>query len=92
MTKVYAVLYDLNGILRSYSSLYEELKKSPKWMHYLNSAWLIQTDETSDQLWSRIAIHIDKNDQILIIEVRGNYQGWMPKEAWEWIHECVEKS
>jgi len=32
---------------------------------------------------------IDKKDFILIIEIRKNYQGWLPKEAWDWINERV---
>ena len=86
---VYAVIYDLKALLRNYSDLYDELKKSKSWWHYLKSAWLIETDETPEQVWNRIQSHIDKNDFILIIEVRRNYQGWLPQEAWDWANEHV---
>jgi len=26
---------------------------------------------------------------LLIIEVRDNVQGWLPKDAWDWIHKNV---
>ncbi|MGC9966485.1 MAG: hypothetical protein ABSE08_13865 [Syntrophobacteraceae bacterium] len=35
-------------------------------------------------------IHIDKNDYALVIEVRGNSQGWLPKDAWEWIQKNIQ--
>lgn len=89
--KVYIVTYDLKAPNRDYNGLYEELKKSPKWWHYLQSSWLIQTSETPDQIWNRIHMHIDANDYALIIEVRDNCQGWLPKDAWDWIHTNVPK-
>ena len=50
---------------------------------------MIVTSETPDQIWNRLEPHIDKNDYLLIIEVRDNVQGWLPKDAWGWIYENV---
>jgi len=72
-----------------YVGLIEELKKSPLWWHYLESTWLILTTETAIQLWNRIAKHIHRKDYVLVIEVRDNTSGWLPKEAWDWIRENV---
>jgi hypothetical protein len=88
--KVFAVNYDLRVRRKpDYKGLEEELQNSPKWWHYLESTWLILTNETPDQLWSRIASHIHDQDRVLIIEVRDNCQGWLPKEAWDWIKTNV---
>lgn len=90
MNKAYAINYDLKAPGRDYSGLYEAIKKTSLWWwHYLDSTWLIVTEETPSQIWSKLAHHIDKNDFLLIIEVRDNIQGWLPKEAWEWIHDKV---
>lgn len=35
--------------------------------------------------------HIDKNDYFLIIEVKDRFQGWLPKDPWDWIHIIVPK-
>jgi hypothetical protein len=91
MSKAYAINYDLKAPNRNYESLYEEIKKSPQWWHFLESTWLIITEETPTQVWTRLAKQIDNNDFMLIIEVRENVQGWLPKEAWDWIHSYVPK-
>ena len=90
-TKAYCVSYDLKAPKRDYSGLFDALKKSPKWWHYLQSTWLIQTTEEPNQIWDRLVRYIDTNDYLLIIEVRDNVQGWLPKDAWEWIHANVPK-
>jgi len=48
-------------------------------------------DRMAQQAWDRIGPHIDANDFLLIIEIRDNVQGWLPKDAWEWIHANVPK-
>lgn len=85
----FAINYDLKVPGRDYSGLYEAIKQSGQWWHYLGSTWLVVTAETAVQVWNRLAPHIDKNDYVLVIEVRNNIQGWLPKDAWEWIQTKV---
>lgn len=82
---IYCVSYDLNQAGQNYSGLYEELKKSPNWWHYLDSTWLIYTNETAFQLFGRLQSKIDNNDRVLIIRVTPDYSGWLTQEAWDWI-------
>lgn len=89
MSKAYSITYDLKVPGRDYSGLYKAIKASQKWWHYLDSTWLIVTSETAEEIWNRLASHIDKNDYLLIIEVKNNVQGWLPKDAWNWIREYV---
>lgn len=91
--KAYTINYDLKAPNRNYEELYEEIKRSPtfKWWHYLESTWIIMTNETPNQIWNRLAKHVDKNDYLLIIEVIDNVQGWLPKDAWDWIHTNLPK-
>ena len=87
--KAYSITYDLKAPGRDYKNLYEAIKASGKWSHYLESTWLVVSNETSQQIWNRIAPTIDKNDFVLIIEVRRNSYGWLPKDAWDWINTNV---
>ena len=89
MYKIYSLTYDLHKPGQNYEALKKELKASTNWWHYLQSTWLIYTSETANQLWNRIAPIIDKNDSVLIIEVRNNKQGWLPEEAWKWINSHI---
>jgi hypothetical protein len=87
MNKVFAICYQLRAPLKNYSLFYEAIKKSPKWWHFLDATWLIYTSETAEQIRNRLIPHIDKGDSLLIIEVRRNCDGWLVKEAWDWINQ-----
>ena len=84
---VYLVSYDLRRRRRDYKGLIDELQNSRGWWHYLDSTWLISTQESVEQLAARLTPHFDNNDSLLVIEVRRNYQGLLPKEAWDWIDQ-----
>ena len=87
----FPINYDLKVPGRNYTALYEAIKSSGKWWHYLDSTWIIVTHEDAQQVWNRLATRIDKNDYLLVIEVLDNVQGWLPNDAWEWIHTNVPK-
>ena len=89
MSNAYAINYDLKTPGRDYSGLYEAIKKCGKWWHYLDSTWLVISYETPSQIWKRLESSVDENDYLLIIEVRKNVHGWLPKDAWDWIYENV---
>jgi hypothetical protein len=82
------VTYDLQGLNRDYAGLINELKRAPGigWWHYLESTWIIATDETPSQLWKRIEPHIHDGDRVLILEIQNPpRQGWLPQRAWRWL-------
>ena len=91
MSKAYAINYDLKAPGRDYSGLYEAIKKLGGWWHHLESTWIVLTQKTSSQVWDALGPFVDKNDFMLIIEVRDDVNGWLPKDAWEWIHANVPK-
>ncbi len=92
MSKAFAINYDLKAPGRDYSGLYDAIKKiGAPWWHYLESTWIVITAKTSNQVWESLSPYIDKNDYMLIIEVRDDTQGSLPKDAWEWINKYVPK-
>ncbi|MCY4025665.1 MAG: hypothetical protein OXH75_05050 [Acidobacteria bacterium] len=58
----YSINYDLKKPGRDYSGLYDAIKQSGKWWHYLDSTWIVITQEQPQQIWNRLAKQIDKND------------------------------
>jgi hypothetical protein len=86
---VYLVSYDLRKQEKDYIGLYEQLKSSPSWWHYLESTWLINTTESIEDFYKRLSAHLDQNDNILIIEFKGIYFGYLPNEAWDWIKQTA---
>lgn len=91
MTKAFLISYDLKQPGRDYTSMYEAIKKGRNWWHFLESVWIVATAESAAEIWTALHVHMDRNDYLLIIEVRDNVQGWLPKDAWDWIHQNVPK-
>ena len=87
---VYVVSYDLRKPGRDYKGLSEALQSSPGWWHYLESTWLIVTSESAGELYNRLVPHLDKGDSILVIQAGSDRQGWLPKDAWNWIQQNLQ--
>lgn len=90
--KVFLISYDLKKPVQNYTGLYKILQDSLKWWHYLESTWLLAANdnETPKSIYEKFEKLLDKeNDYVLIIEVKRNYWGWLPKEAWDWISENI---
>jgi hypothetical protein len=86
MKRVYNVSYDLKKAGKDYKGLHEELKKTSIWYHLLGSTWLLATSESATQIWERLKPHIDSDDNILIIQIVNNKNGWLPTKAWDWLN------
>ena len=56
------------------------------WMYYIPHVVLIQSHETAAAINLKILKFITKEDYILVIQVTKQYQGWLPKEAWDWLN------
>lgn len=89
MKKAYLVTYNVNYD-DNYEALEKELKGYKKWWHYLDRTWIIVSEETPKEIWDRIKNKINQHNNLLIIEVKNNSEGWLSTEAWEWIKKNVE--
>lgn len=84
---VYIVTYDLNSPGQNYEPLHSAIKSCGNWWHYLDSTWLVSTTLSATEVTQRLLPKIDKNDNLLVIGATDEYAGWLPKKAWQWIHE-----
>ena len=89
MERAYLITYNLN-YNDNYELLEKELKSYKKWWHYLDRTWIIISEETPKEIWDRIENKINKNNNLLIIEIKKNSEGWLPQKAWDWIKKNVE--
>ncbi len=82
------VSYDLKVPGRDYTKLYETLKSASSWWHYLESTWLLSTNDPIETWSDKIHAAIDANDIFFIVDITGKpYSGWLPPKAWEWIQQ-----
>ena len=88
---VLLIAHELKDILKDYSPFYEAIQKnSSNWWHYLENVWIVKTHLTPDEFWGKLAKHMYKSDRAIIIRVEKDYQGWLPKDAWEWLNNLKE--
>ncbi len=80
------VTYDLKTPRKTYAPFYEALKAQGGWWHYLSNTWLIDTIKEPQEVYNNLGMHLSKADRILVIHVNAAYQGYLPKDAWTWIH------
>jgi len=81
------VTYDLKGPAGTYEQFFETLKAQGRWWHYLRPTWLISTDKAPQAVFDALRPHIQPPDRFFVVQMGPRYQGWLPKEAWEWIHK-----
>ena len=81
------ITYDLRSSDKDYTSLYEGIKKNcSKWWHYMESVWIVKTDNTPDSIVDMLKDKIDKDDRLFVVDItQQKRQGWLPSKAWEWI-------
>ena len=89
MNNVYAICYDLHRPGRSYIDLHEKIANLGHWWHQLDSTWLVLTNKSADDIVRTLRSHMAPNDRLLVIKVTGDYQGWLPEEAWKWIRKAI---
>ena len=93
--RVLLIAYSLKGKESEYDHLFEVIKNSgTKWWHYLDSVWLIKTNKTADELGKELSEVVRKSehkDHVMVIEVVGFSQGFMPSVAWDWINEHISR-
>jgi len=85
---VYLISYQLNKNTDHYTGLFEKLKKHESWWHYIDCTWFVVTDKSAKDIYTNIAIYLDKNDAVLIMAIEDvSMYGFLPEDAWKWIEE-----
>jgi hypothetical protein len=84
----YLVCYDLNKPGQDYSDLIEAIKAYGTWWHHLDSTWIIQTNQTAQQIRDNLVAHIDSNDELLVVKSSGEgaWSGFNAKGS-QWLKD-----
>lgn len=88
---VFAIICDIDDTKRDYSRLYEKIKCLGAWMHYIDSTWLVAPSslQTAEQISNELLPFVDeKDDYLLVIQVKKDFHGWLPKDAWDWMNKA----
>lgn len=68
---------DFIKVLDSYTTIRDRNLETVRFVH---------TQETAEQLAKKLNIPLDKNDTLIVSQMRaGEYFGWLEPQIWEWI-------
>jgi len=82
---ILVVSYDFKTVMDR-TPFYDALKAQGAWWHYLASTWLISTEKTPEQVVLTLQVHLSSHDFLLVTIMGEQFQGLLPKEAWDWIN------
>jgi hypothetical protein len=84
---VLIVTYALNSKDKDYTPLFDAIKKNGGyWWHFMDSTWVVSTPYSADQFAKFLYPHILATDYLLVARLQREHQGWLPKEAWDWLN------
>lgn len=81
----YIVSYDLTQPIAKYEPFFNELRRSAKWCRYIQNTWIILSVDPLAELGPKLRSLIFTPDRLLIMPAKGPADGWLPKDAWDWI-------
>ena len=84
----YIVSYDLSKPGQDYTKLYDAIKAYSWWWHYLDSTWVIVTDDSAVSIRDNLYTHMDSNDELLVAKLTGTaaWNGFEAKAS-DWLKE-----
>jgi CRISPR/Cas system-associated endoribonuclease Cas2 len=83
----YIITYDLRQPDRDYESLYDAIKKYPKWARINESVWAVVTQRDAVQIRDNLDQHLHSNDRIFIVK-SGVEAAWRNTKCKnEWLKE-----
>jgi len=84
--------YDLNRPGQNYPELFAAIKSIGDWWHYLDSTWIVVSNQTAAQIRDKLSPHIDANDELLVATLTGasSWQGF-DNAASEWLRNNLNR-
>jgi hypothetical protein len=76
--------------LTDYGPFFNAIKNNgSQWWHYMDSTWIVVTSYSPTEFAQLLYPHIDSDDRLLVARLSGDYQGWLPADAWEWLNTKI---
>jgi hypothetical protein len=82
----YIVCFSLNGPADAYDDFFETIRQSDEWLSYIPGVVIVRSRRTLVSLATELRQKIRTGDRLLVMPAKGPADGWMPKDAWEWMN------
>ena len=79
------ITYELTRPEEEYTRFYNSLNGLGEGKHYLQSTWLVNTEEKPRQIKKILEGYMSPDDKLFIVKITSDYAGTLPKRAWRWI-------
>lgn len=86
---VYLISYEIADKTRDLSELHNAIKSYRTWWHHIENVWLIETEDGAQNIYSKLYKYLYKKDNLFIINIGSDHSGWLPKSAWDWLHNRI---
>jgi hypothetical protein len=88
--KSYLITFEPSANLQAVHNAVTTASGVSEWWHYLNSTYIVTTKDAISTLKNNLELNGLTGGSLLIIEVKRNSAGLLPKPAWDWINSRVE--
>ena len=87
------VTFSLRNAERDYASFFVTLRGSAiQWWHFIEQTCIVSTHQDVNALAKLLYPHIEVSDSLLVVRLTPHeFQGWLPKSAWEWLDGVSEQ-
>lgn len=84
--KTYIISYTIRDKSANCADFYSTIKSNyPEWQHVLEESWLIKTEDSAEEIFSKLNEKLPLHASLFIAEITNNCEGWIAKSAWEWL-------
>jgi hypothetical protein len=86
------VTFSLRNPQQNYEPFFVALRGNAlQWWHFIEQTCVVYTSHTPDEYVQKLLPYIEKTDSLLVLKVTPHeFQGWLPKEAWDWLNKTSE--
>jgi len=79
------VTYDLNSPGQNHAKILETIKNYNKWARLSESSYAISGAITPNGVFEKLKPHLDKNDQLYVINLTNPWMGRGPEDVNDWL-------
>ncbi len=82
---VLLITYEVMDKSRNLLPLHLNIKSTGTWWHHIDNVWIIQTNDSPETWYKRIAPFFTQADHVFVTQITRNAFGYLPPQAWEWL-------
>ena len=86
------VTFSLRNQFRNYDTFFVALRGNAiQWWHFIEETCVVLTQHDVNEFARLLYPHMEANDSLLVVKLTPHeFQGWLPKDAWEWLGSVSE--